>query len=239
MRRMRVRDWGLLVILLAAVLVCIRLGFWQLARLDQRLTRNKAIQTQLEAPVKPFSAVEQDYQRVVLKGVLLPEFEILLKNRALDEVAGFHLVTPLQMDEGPLILIDRGWIPYEEGSQLDLDAYHLEGPVRIEGILQAGQAEPGWQFLADPIPAPGDPPLRTWRFFNIEGIQGQIPFPLHNQFILLTAIEPVTNPTPTPDFQIDLSNGPHLSYAIQWFSFAVIALIGGVVILRRKRLNRR
>ena len=238
-RRFRSRDWGLLILLLAAALACIRLGFWQLARLDQRLTRNRAIQSQLEAPVKPFSPVDNDYQRVVLEGVFLPEFEVLLKNRALDEVAGFHLVTPLQLEEGLLILVDRGWIPYEEGSRFELDAFRYESPVRVEGFLQPSQAEPRWDFLADPIPAPGDPPLKNWRLIHIEGIQGQIPSPLHHQYVLLTDIEPAANPMPTPDFQIDLSNGPHLSYAIQWFSFAAIALIGGGVIVRRILLKRR
>lgn len=239
MRGMRLRDGGLFVILLVAVMACTRLGFWQLARLDQRVARNQAIQTQLEAPAKPFSNMDQDYQRVIINGVFLPEFEVLLKNRALDEVAGFHLVTPLQLEDGLLILVDRGWIPYEEGSQLNLDAYRYEDSVRIEGILQPSQAEPRWQFLADPIPAPGDPPLKNWRLIYIEGIQAQIPSPLHNQFVLLTEIAPAPDAKPTPDYQIDLSNGPHLSYAIQWFSFAAIALIGGVVILRRSRRNRR
>ncbi|TFH35425.1 MAG: SURF1 family protein, partial [Anaerolineales bacterium] len=178
-----------------------------------------------------------DYQRVVLEGTFLPQYEILLKNRPLDEVAGFHLVTPLQIDDGTVILVDRGWVPYEQGSRFDLEGYRYERPVRLQGILHPSQAEPGWKFLADPIPGPGEPPLLAWRVLHIEGIQRQIPLPLHPKFVILNEIEPATTPMPIPDFQLDLTNGPHLSYAIQWFSFAAISLIGGVAILRRVRLK--
>jgi surfeit locus 1 family protein len=173
-----------------------------------------------------------------LEGIFLPEFEILLENRALNEVAGYHLVTPLLVEQDRLILVDRGWIPYETGSRFELDAYHQDEPVHIQAVLRPSQAEPGWKFLADPIPEPGAPPLRSWRVVNIEGIQAQIPMTLHHQFAVLTKIEPAPDSMPTPDFQVDLTAGPHLSYAIQWFSFAAITLIGGSVILRRSLRNR-
>jgi surfeit locus 1 family protein len=238
MKRLRARDVGLLVLLSAAAILCIRLGFWQLARLDQRLARNQAIQGQLARPVITFSTSEEDYQRVILEGTFLPEYEFLLQNRALDEQAGFHLVTPLQISPDTVVLVDRGWISYEEGSRFELEAFRQEGTVRLQGILLPSQAEPNWKFLADSIPDPDAPPLRSWRVMYIEGLQAQMPFSLHSQFALLTAIEPTTDSMPIPDFQIDLSNGPHLSYAIQWFSFAAISLIGGAIILRRSLLIR-
>ncbi len=105
--------------------------------------------------------------------------------------------------------------------------------MTLEGVLLPSQAQPRWAFLADPIPAAGEAPLKTWRVIDIGGIQGQMPFPLHDQYVALTQLPATTVPQPVPDFQPDLSNGPHLSYAIQWFSFAAIAIIGGAVLLRR------
>ncbi len=233
MHRLRFRDGVILVLLVAAAIVCVRLGFWQLTRLDQRVTRNQSIQAKLSEPPIPFQSTASDYQTVFVEGRYLHEYEIVLRNRALNDVAGFHLVTPLQTETGAIILVDRGWIPYDEGSNLALDAYHQTGQVHIQGVLQPGEAEPRWGFLADRVPDPGEPPLRAWRVLNIEGIQSQIPLTLHNQFLALTSIQPISEPMPKPDFNPDLTNGPHLSYAIQWFSFAGISLIGGIAYFRR------
>jgi surfeit locus 1 family protein len=235
MSNLRRRDWILIILLAIPSLICVRLGFWQLARLQQRIDRNASITDQLNVAAKPFSPSENDYQRVTLEGNYLHDHEILLQNRSLDEVAGFHVITPLQIDDGSVILIDRGWIPYETGAAFALDNYRMTESVRIEGVLLPGQPQPRWRFLSDLIPEPGDPPLKTWRLIDIDGIQQQMPFPLHQQFISLIRIEPTREPQPEPDFQPNLSNGPHLSYAIQWFSFAVIAIIGGAIMLQRSR----
>jgi surfeit locus 1 family protein len=235
MSNLRRRDWILIILLAISSLICVRLGFWQLERLQQRMDRNTSITDQLNASVEPFSLAELDYQRVTLEGNYLHEHEILLQNRSLDEVTGFHVITPLQIDDGSVIPIDRGWIPYETGAAFALDSFQMTESVRIEGVLLPSQPQPRWRFLSDPIPEPGDPPLKTWRLIDIKGIQRQMPFLLHHQFISLIHIEPIREPQPEPDFQPDLSNGPHLSYAIQWFSFAAIAIIGGAIMLQRSR----
>lgn len=234
MPRIQFRDGVVLVLLVIAAIVCVRLGFWQLARLDQRLTKNQAIQSQLSKPAIPFHDNAPDYQTVIVEGHFLHDYEIVLRNRARNDLAGFHLVTPLQTVSGAVILVDRGWISYDEGSDLELDSYHQTEQVLIRGVLQPSEVEPRWGILADPVPEPGEPPLRAWRVLNIAGIQSQFPLSLHNQYLALTSIEPIIEPMPVPDFAPDLSNGPHLSYAIQWFSFAGISFIGGFAYLRRK-----
>jgi surfeit locus 1 family protein len=235
MSAFRRRDWILIIILVIASLICVRLGFWQLARLQQRMDRNASIKDQLDASIKPFSLSENDYQRVSLEGEFLHVHEILLQNRSLDEVAGFHVITPLRLEDGTVVLVDRGWIAYEAGANFALENYQITENVRIEGVLLPGQSQPRWRFLSDPIPEPGEPPLKTWRVIDIDGMQRQMPFTLHHQYISLVRVEPIAKPQPEPDFQPDLSNGPHLSYAIQWFSFAAIAIIGGAIMLRRSR----
>jgi surfeit locus 1 family protein len=189
----------------------------------------------LAQPSKPFSRADEDYQRVIVSGRLLDEYQILLRNRAYEDAAGFHLVTPLLIDEGTAILIDRGWIPYEQGEAFLLEDSELNPLVEVQGILLPGQQQPNWAFLADPIPESGDPPLRRWRIVDIKGLQAQIPIPLHDQYIGLTQLQARQDSIPIPDVDIDLSNGPHLSYSIQWFSFTGIAWIGGAILLNRER----
>jgi surfeit locus 1 family protein len=229
------RDWILIIIIALSSLICIRLGFWQLSRLQQRMDRNASITDQLDASVRPFSLSENDYQRVTIEGEYLHDHEILLQNRSLNEVAGFHVITPLRLKDGSVVLVDRGWIAYEAGANFTLESYQMTESVRIEGVLLPGQTQPRWRFLSDPIPESGEPPLKTWRVVDINGMQQQMPFPLHQQYISLVGVEPTVEPQPEPDFQLDLSNGPHLSYALQWFAFAAIAIIGGAIMLRRSR----
>jgi cytochrome oxidase assembly protein ShyY1 len=231
MKRSRSVNLIFILVLLVATLACIRLGFWQLTRLEQRMARNQSIHDQLGSPLKTVSGKELDFQRVIVEGNFLPEHQFVLKKRTLNEFAGFHLVTPLQTEAGRVILVDRGWIPYNQGSELTLEMYRHPGAVEVLGVLQPSQAQPRWDFLADPVPTPGDPPLRSWRLIDIDAIQDQVPFPLHNQDLSLTQIKPKVESMPTPNFQVDLSDNPYLSYAIQWFSFAAIALTGGGVFL--------
>jgi surfeit locus 1 family protein len=234
MRQLHRRDWVLIVILLISSLVCIRLGFWQLDRLGQRLNRNARVEMRLKSPPENFAPDMEDYSAVIIEGTFVDEYQIVLQNRTLNDVSGYHLVTPLQTGDDRLVLIDRGWIPYEDGATFSLDGYGIPGPVRVEGVLLPGEAQPRWGFLADPIPEPGGAPLRSWRLLDISGIQRQIPSALHHQYIALRTIDPAGDHQPVPDYQPDLSNGPHLSYAIQWFSFSAIALIGGAVLVRNR-----
>jgi surfeit locus 1 family protein len=181
---------------------------------------------------------EVAYRRVHLQGDLIYEDEILLKNRAREGQPGYHLVTPLKIEGSEwAVLVDRGWIPIGSGKTDSLARYAATNPVSIEGIIQLSQPEPMWSFMANRVPGADEQPLLEWLAFNVEGIQQQITYPLLP--IVVEQSEPMDGipgmPIPEPD--IDLSNGPHLSYTIQWFSFGAIALIGGMTWLRRRRMR--
>lgn len=233
MRSLRWRDWIFLALALVAAPVCTRLGFWQLDRLQQRRARNAQIQERLVSPplelrFQPIEIEDFEYRRVVLRGQFDPDHQILLENRSYEEQPGVHLVTPLLEEEGAQgVLVDRGWIPSSQMAEDELDQFQVEGEVTLEGILRESRAEPRWTFLADPIPEPGDAFLQRWRVLNVERIQIQMPYPLLPYFIEQDVRLKLDTPQPEPDPDIDLSEGPHTSYAIQWFSFAAIALFGG------------
>jgi surfeit locus 1 family protein len=234
------REWilGALIILVAGI--CVRLGFWQLSRLGERRAQNAIIETRLSQPPitlsdDEFIPDEIAYRRVHLQGDLIFEDEILLKNRALQGRPGYHLVTPLSIAETEwAVLVDRGWIPIEDGNVDSLTRYTTSNPVALEGIIRLSQPEPRWSFMADKVPGSGEPPLLEWLAFNVEGIQQQISYPLLP--VVVEQSEPLAgvDGLPLPQPEIDLSEGPHLSYTIQWFSFGAIALIGGMTWLRRR-----
>ena len=236
--KLRARDWGFVALIIAVAVVTFRLGFWQLSRYSERKARNEEIIERLDKAPLYLNAVEKapeelEYRRVQVEGEFDSEHEILLKNRARQGQPGFHLITPLLLSRDRAVLIDRGWIPLVNGKKSDRGVYQEPNPVLIEGIARLSQAEPSWDFLADPVPEAGDSPLETWRLLYIEGIQEQIPYPLLPIYIAQT--NNVTSEEPIPEPEIDLSEGSHLGYAIQWFSFTAVAVIGGYYWLRRKQ----
>jgi len=236
---MRIRDWILVVLLCVVGLVCIRLGIWQLARRQERIAKNEEIQIRLSMPPSDLtddvqSVQDYEYRKVEIEGIYLNEHSVVLRNRSHNEQTGVHLVTPLQIEgDEAAILIDRGWISNEAYVSQGIDQFEVDGSVVIQGVMRLSQEEPGLSFLADPTSAPDAPPRIEWRVLNIERIQSQITTALYPFFIELSEHENISPEMPIPDPEIDLGQGPHLSYAIQWFGFSVIALVGGALWVRR------
>lgn len=234
------RRWLFFGLAMVIGAICFRLGFWQLDRLGQRRARNAAIeaslaQPPLTLPADPFAGEELAYRHARARGTYVPEDEIYLTNRALEEIAGVHVVTPLRLEGRPeVLLVDRGWISDIDYRTRSPESWALAGPVEVEGILMPSQREPAISFFADPIPAPGEPPLKTWRALYLPGIESQLESPVVGAFLMQES-DPGNPSLPIPAPELDRSEGPHLGYAFQWFAFATTAFLGGVYWIRRSR----
>jgi surfeit locus 1 family protein len=235
---MRLPTWVralVLAALLVAALTMIGLGVWQLGRLQERRALNADIRRRLSEPPLALDgssladAAQWEYRRVIVRGVFDFSQEIVQRNRAHQQAPGVHVITPLKIaGSATAILVDRGWIPYESGAPAARAAYQTPaGEVAVEGVLRASQTRP-YPFLpADPTRGPDDSRLDQWYWLNVEQIQQQIPYPLLPMFVELAPSEPAGPiQLPISGYEIDLSDGPHLSYAIQWFAFAAIAVVG-------------
>lgn len=241
---LRTRDWSFILLIGIVTAVCIRLGFWQLDRLDQRQAEIEHINARLEvAPANlatPMIAPAYAYRRAAATGEFDPGQQILLENRSLDGQPGFHLITPLRFKRGEgAVLVDRGWIAYEDGIEGQLDNFDVSGLVEVTGILIPSVDQPTWDFLADPISEDGDPPLTTWRFLTIDLIQKQVSYPLAPLILVQTKPLGSGPDLPQPDPGVELDEGPHLGYAIQWFAFAAIAITGGGLWIRLQLIKTR
>lgn len=239
MSLLRKRDWGFVLLIIIFALTCIRLGIWQLDRLAQRRAEIQRIQTRLDEPPIAVSGTAIDpglaYRKALATGEFDPQGEILLENQSLNGQSGFHLISPLLFQNADgAILVDRGWIPFEAGMEANLKPYEVPGTVVVTGILAPSVEQPGWGFLADPIPEPGEPALQTWRFLTIELIQKQVDYPLAPLILIQSDRLDAGPDYPQPDAAIELDEGPHLGYAIQWFAFATIAAAGGSLWIRRQ-----
>lgn len=227
--------------------IMVGLGLWQLARLSERRLLNAQIQARLTLPPltltdAPLTDLAQlDYRRVMAEGVYDFANEIVLRNRAYREAPGVHVLTPLRLAEGQAaVLVDRGWIPYAQStSEARRDYQYPTGPVTVTGLARLSQTRASQFLPADPPLSPALPRLDAWYWVNLEQIQTQLPYALLPVFIELEATPDKTQP-PIAGYELDLTDGPHLNYAIQWFAFAIIAMVGPLIYWRqqRRRLNK-
>ncbi|GAB4503489.1 MAG: SURF1 family protein [Anaerolineales bacterium] len=245
LRAMFSRRWILttLLVLLGGA-VCVRLGIWQLDRLEQRRAFNAHVRAMWQAepltltgqPDEDLTAME--YRAVVVSGTYDFENQVALRNRYYQNQPGYHLLTPLLLDDGSAVLIERGWIPADgNAAPADWRQYDQPGRVTVRGQIRLGQSKPDLGGVPDPTLAPGQTRLDFWNIVNLERIRQQMPYPLLEVFV-----QPETDPadeTPPIPYQpeIELTEGPHLGYAGQWFTFAAILVLGYPFFLQ-KQLSR-
>jgi cytochrome oxidase assembly protein ShyY1 len=231
MDRSRRRRATVVAIAVIVAATCVALGFWQLQRLADRRTRNAAIERERSRDPVPITAVAssgevEPYIAVRASGSFDTEQEVLVYGRTLDGEPGHLVVTPLVLDDGDAILVIRGWVPFGDTTVPIADAAPPSGELTIIGFLVPDEGD------GSTVPDGNGVVGRV----DVEGIGSTLPYPvlpLPIQLTEQTPPQPSELPIPLPPEE--LSEGPHLSYAIQWFSFAAIAVGGAVILLRRER----
>jgi surfeit locus 1 family protein len=235
-------KWILTTLLvLAALAVLARLGIWQLDRLELRRAFNAHYSEVMDMPPLEISTASaedlsaMEYRAATVTGVYDYEHQIALRNRYHDNVYGYHLLTPLILSDGSAILVERGWIP-ASGNETPADwrKYDQPGQITLSGILRLGQ-EPEMGGVPDPELAEGQTRLEFWNNVNLARIQSQIPTPLLPVFFQPDYDPADSQPPIIPARpEIEISEGPHFGYAMQWFTFAVMLALGYPFFLRKQ-----
>ncbi len=223
-------------VLLIAVLL-VNLGLWQVRRLEERRDGNALISERLAAPAEPLAAVLDEvggdpdalaYRRVAVEGRYAPGEEVLLSPRSDNEEPGHHVVTPLVTAGGRAVLVDRGWVPFALDEPPVPEAAPPAGEVAVEGIVMPDQTAHRFGSRS-----PTGDQVDYLSVVDVARLQPQVGEPLYGFYVLLGRQEPAAGALPrTPDLP-DLSEGSHLSYALQWFSFALIGVVGYPLLIRR------
>jgi surfeit locus 1 family protein len=237
------RQWlKTTIFVLAAVAVMLRLGVWQLDRLSQRKAFNERVEMQLSASTLDLSIQNLDldlynmeYRAANVTGEYDHEHQVVLRNQDWQGRLGVHILTPLLIEgEDNAILVDRGWVPYEDFREGKLSQYDQPDLVELNGTIRRSQSKPLIGGRADQVPGPGEPPLMAWNWINITDLSGQIPYELLSVYL-------VSSPDITEDQlpyrsqkELDLTEGSHLGYAFQWFTFAAILGIGYPLYVRKE-----
>lgn len=233
------RYIAMTLLVLLAMAVMARLGVWQLDRREQRLAHNADLAAKLEQPPLSLNdlaaglvAVPDDRDEIrntrgIASGRYDYEHQLLLVQQVYQDSLGSHLLTPLILDgSDKAILVDRGWIPADDSKPASAAQFNSDtGTVSVSGFVQPSQR------IGRPAEVDASQPARLeWYQADLPAIGAQMPYEILPVY-LLQSPDPAGNMAPPfrEDPEIDLSEGPHLGYAIQWFSFAIVA---GVIYLR-------
>jgi surfeit locus 1 family protein len=224
----RIAIVGLLLI--AALFV--RLGFWQVARLSERRAANQAVlaaraKPALDLGVGAARTVEELSDRwVEARGVYDREHEIVLRGVAFEGAPGVYVVTPLRLSGSEAaVLVLRGFVPAPDAVRADVDSLVEPGTVRVRGLATAIGSGAG-----QPLEHAG---RTTWARLDMDALRERVPYPLLPVFVRQTPDpslprSPRRLPAPAP------GDGPHLSYAIQWFAFAGMTVAFAVLVVGRR-----
>jgi surfeit locus 1 family protein len=219
-------------------LACVRLGFWQLDRLDERRERNAQVQSRMDEPARPVAGLRSDfadspsdiaYRHAIVEGTYRPSDEFVSVGRAYGDLKGKLVATPLDLLDGSVLIVVRGIVPGDTPGPPAQGYETPTSPVILEGRLSAGE-EPS--RISEPAPVGGE--LTSLNRLDLdyvdEWIGGDVlPFAL----LLDTQVPQGQASQPVPIPSEELTEGSHLGYAVQWFAFGIIALAGGIGLVLR------
>ena len=233
------------VLILLLVVTMVNLGFWQLRRLHEKQSHNASVERNEAVPIAPIGSVVNPneptnqasalaFRRVTATGTYDTDNEVIVRARSFNERPGVWVASPLRLPDGNGVIVVRGFLPSQGTLQsVPADAEPPSGPVTVEGLVQETQTRG--------LIGPTDPSGRLTDIarVDVDRLQQQIPYHLYPVWLQLTSSSPAqagSEPEILPPPVLD--EGPHFSYAVQWFIFSTIAVIGYPLILRRSARNR-
>jgi surfeit locus 1 family protein len=221
---------GMHLVVLAVATVLVSLGQWQVGRLQEVRTSNALLaERQSAAPLDlaelarmgPLDLAALEFRRVVASGTFLVDEEVLQRNRVDQGRAGFDVLTPFDLGDGMTVLVRRGWVPSVLDTPPVREAAPPVGLVRITGVLERSVSQPSFG-ARDPdegvllrVFHPDTARLDRQMSGTLLPVVLRLdPDPAASALTLPAAPGPPT-----------LDEGSHLSYAVQWHLFAVLALV--------------
>jgi len=220
---------GYVALAVVFAIVCSMLGTWQFQRRAEARAAIDLIEANYDREPVPIGSVlpaledyepSQEWTPVLLHGQYLVDQEMLVRNRPLNGQPGFEVLTPFQLDDGTVFIVDRGWVSI--GSRQDTPDSVPEAPrgqATVVARLKAGEPTlPGRSAPAGTNQVPT---------IQLEEISQRLDLPTYTRaYGLVVSEDPEPAEAPVATIKPEPDEGPHLSYALQWFVFALIGFIG-------------
>jgi surfeit locus 1 family protein len=210
---------------LAALALFISLGRWQWHRAEQKRVLASEYgaggQSVDELGARATSALPR-YAQVRLHGRYDGEHQFLLDNISHRGQPGYEVLTPLQLADGRTVIVNRGWVPLTASRrqlpEVAVDSVATQTPTgRLDDLPVVGIA------LGHVAPAPDAPWPKLTSFPTMADLAAALGQPLQSRQLLL---DPALPAGFVRDWQpAALGPARHLSYAIQWWAFAALALL--------------
>ena len=219
-------------ICLIGVVVMVNLSFWQFNRRDDRQEFNELVRSRTNEaviPIEDLDLTDPDaviWRRVGAAGTYIPEEEVLILNRSQGGRAGVNIATPLILEDGQALIVIRGFVPLSA----EIPA-PPPGQVRVVGVIRASEE----RRTGQPTESAGD--VNELFRLDLDRLAAQIDEPLLPVALALEISDPSENMTVQPVAKPELSDGPHLSYAVQWLIFAIAVFVGWFLAVRRSYVN--
>jgi cytochrome oxidase assembly protein ShyY1 len=225
------RWLGAAALTVAAAVVMVLLGNWQMHRYQERSEINTRIDAADSVPPVPLNSVlarpagagtagaspgkQAAWTKVTVTGRYDAAHEIQARGRTVGGAVGFEIITPLLLSDGTAVLVDRGWVPSAHGDAVSgpLAPATPAGDVTVVGQVHLSESRPS------PL-SRRDGRIDTRRI-AVPKLAKELPFPVYGAYLLLSDPEPGFKPVPI-EHEDSWQNG---GYAIQWWLFAVMALI--------------
>ena len=229
MSRLRVGIFVLFAVLAAALFA--RLGIWQLHRLAERRARNALVVSRLDSVEVPLAKLPRDtaqsrFRRVRFVGV--PDYaqELILAARTHNGAPGVDLITPIRVvGNDTAVLLNRGWVYSPDAASIYEDRWREHDSVFV-GYAETMPTEGGVPYRSRP---------HTITRLTMATARAALPYPVFPFYVVEMGDTTVAAGRPERVGVPPLDEGPHKSYAIQWFFFALVALVGAAIVVSNAR----
>lgn len=244
------RWLGILAVTLAASAVMVLLGNWQLHRYQERSATNARVDAAASRPPVPLGEIlpapagtastvarppadDDAWTRVTATGRYDTENVILVRGRTVQSRVGFEVVTPLVLADGSAVLVDHGWLPPAPGgatAQPEVPTLPT-GPVTVIGRVRLTESRPDDISRRD----------GRWetRRVSVPALADELPYPVYGAYLLLDEQNPPADPAFAAVPVRHENNWQNAGYVVQWWIFALMALIGFGWVARREARNQR
>lgn len=240
-----VRWSGYVAVAIVFAIACAFLANWQFSRNAERSEQLALVEANYDAAPVPLSTAiplgtdldpGDEWQPVELVGTYITDDQLLVRNRPRGGTAAFEVLVPFRLDDGRILVIDRGWVPPGE-HQPDPDVIPAApaGQVTVIARLKPGEAAPssGRSAPEGQVPTINLPLIA-------ETLSDQDAAALEQSaYGLMVSEDPAPATRPSQIESPSEDPGPHLSYAIQWILFAIMGFIFIGYIIRTELKHRR
>ena len=223
------RRWGAyLALTVVFALACGLLSWWQWARRAEAVDEIQRVEQNYDAPPRAVDEVlpeldswraDDEWTPVLLQGEYLVDEQFLVRNRVRGGKPGFVQLVPLRLADGTVFIVDRGWLPV--GDAADAAPDHVptppEGEVTVVARLRPAEPELLGRTTPEGQVASIDV-LGIVTSLDADGYTGT--------YGVLASEDPPVDDMPYPAVRPEEDEGPHLSYALQWIAFGILAFVG-------------